>query len=159
MSFRDFVAHLQPFKVEPIETPEARTAEAGGYMTSTDTPVDDINEAQVISSQRRESVKVDDFFGDEFRHDVVLDIDLPAILIPSSTEGNSHLIVRLPNGGAETLAYERFLHAAADIGLIEQGYADVSCKRGRTDVRLPWVRKGGPGEPSFVTEDLDESRS
>lgn len=150
MNFQDFVSHLTPWHVVPDEG--ARAAEAEGYATSVDIPVDLIDDAEVISSLHRESVQPDvrRFFDDGSRHDVVLDIDVPAMLIPSTTEGHSHLIVRLPNGGAKIDDYQQFLWSAAKIGLIEEGYAKVSCKRDRTDVRLPWIRKGGPGEPSFI---------
>lgn len=71
---------------------------------------------------------------------LLLDIDLPAALLESSTKGHGHLYVELPE---ETNEYRLtdFLRAAARIGLIDVGYAEASIHRGFTSLRLPWVRK------------------
>jgi len=120
--------------------------EQEGYVGSIDTPAP-LDEAQVISSLRKDGE--DSFLG---RHDVVIDIDLPAMLLESATPGHHHLIVRLPDDGATQFAYERFLDAAAEIGLIEEGYAKAFGTRGHTDVRLPWIGKGTPEDPFPVVD-------
>jgi len=79
------------------------------------------------------------------RHNVLLDIDCPAWLVPSSSEGHSHLYVDL-GIGALWADYEAFLLAAVKIGLIEDGYAKASIRRGHTALRLPWVEKGREDE-------------
>jgi len=73
-------------------------------------------------------------------HKPVLDIDLPATLLPSSTPGHFHLFIdhEMP---WET--YVELLEALVKAGLVEPGYMNASRDRGYTAVRLPWVRKAG----------------
>lgn len=78
-------------------------------------------------------------------HFPVIDIDIPARLIPSSTPGHSHLYIDHP---VPESMYWPLLHALADAGIVEQGYVDASEARGYTSVRLPWVRKGNPAPAS-----------
>lgn len=72
-------------------------------------------------------------------HAVLLDLDIPAYLIPSSTPGHSHLYIDTAVPGEN---YFKLLDALADCGIIEQGYAHASKKKGATYLRLPWVKKG-----------------
>lgn len=74
------------------------------------------------------------------RHALVLDIDHPTWLVPSTTPGHFHLYVDVPSG-IETSDYEAILNALAVGGVIEWGYAGASKARGFTSVRLPWVEK------------------
>lgn len=73
-----------------------------------------------------------------FTHKVVLDIDLPAKLIESSTPGHYHLFIdhEIPEH-----KYMALLDIMAECGLIERGYVYASKERGYTAVRLPWVKK------------------
>ena len=109
--------------------------EAEDYEVGIDREETDLAKANVISSE----IKAGGIFGSR-RHVVALDIDHPAYLVPSSTPGHSHLYVDIANGVPHE-DYMEFLEAAAKIGLIEKGYADVSRKRGHSDLRLPWVTK------------------
>ncbi|TCB97562.1 hypothetical protein E0H26_11630 [Micromonospora zingiberis] len=73
-------------------------------------------------------------------HKPVLDIDLPAKLLPSSTPGHFHLLID------REMSWEAYLHlldALVVVGLIEPGYANASRERGHTAIRLPWIRKAG----------------
>ena len=90
-------------------------------------PAEDISKAHIVLS-----------LDDNDMHRPVLDIDLPAALIPSSTPGHFHLYI---DKQMTTSAYVRLLDALAEAGIIEQGYASVSEVRGYTSVRLPWVTK------------------
>jgi hypothetical protein len=72
------------------------------------------------------------------RHKPVLDLDLPAKLLPSSTPGHFHLFI---DKEMSWETYEQLLRALADAGLIEPGYVSASQSRGYTAVRLPWIRK------------------
>lgn len=74
-------------------------------------------------------------------HALLLDLDHPAWLVKSSTEGHHHLYVDVP-GGIPYEKYMRLLDALADCGVIEAGYASASKARGYTSVFLPWKRKG-----------------
>lgn len=89
--------------------------------------------ADVVSSELRES---DPFFGK--RHMLVIDLDVSAALIPSSTPGHSHLFIDAPMSWLE---YQDVLEALANAGILEAGYVGASKARGFTAVRLPWVRK------------------
>lgn len=78
-------------------------------------------------------------------HKPVLDIDFPAALLPSSTTGHYHLYLDKEVPWDD---YVELLTSLAKCGIIEQGYADVSIERGHTAVRLPWVKKPVPSNPS-----------
>lgn len=97
---------------------------------------DDIAEAEVVSSKHSSAFTFGDAGG---LHDLLIDIDVPAVLVPSSTSDHFHLYVPLACQWADYLA---FLKAAARIGLVEDGYVKASEKRGHTSLRLPWVKKG-----------------
>lgn len=81
------------------------------------------------------------------RHMLAIDIDVPAWLIPSSTEGHGHFYADIQCTEADLWV---FLDAAARIGLVEEGYVAACKSRGMTSLRAPWVRKGEerpPGTP------------
>ena len=71
-------------------------------------------------------------------HKVVLDIDFPAKLIPSSTPGHFHLYVDCPIPKDKYIA---MVNAMAAAGLVQEGYAGAAERRGYTGVRLPWIKK------------------
>lgn len=88
--------------------------------------------------------------GDGDLHAPVLDIDIPATLIPSSTPGHAHLYldVALPWD-----KYCRLLGALHDAGIIQLGFLDHSQARHRSVVRMPWVQKHQPMTTSAPTEE------
>jgi hypothetical protein len=100
------------------------------YDGEDEVPTDTLDSANLVSSI------VADGSG---LHRPVLDLDMPAYLVPSSTPGHHHLYIDHPMTWE---AYVKLLEALADAGLLERGYVEASVRRGRTDVRLPWVRKG-----------------
>lgn len=71
-------------------------------------------------------------------HAPVLDIDMPAYLIPSSTPGHSHLYIDHPMSWR---AYKQLLKALAKAGILEKGYVKASIRRKHTAVRVPWRQK------------------
>lgn len=89
--------------------------------------------ADVVSSKFREPD-----WDDSSRHMLVLDIDVPAALVPSSTPGHHHLFIQSEMSWDE---YVRILDALAAARILEPGYVSASKARGFTAVRLPWVRK------------------
>ncbi len=93
----------------------------------------DLNEANVILS------KMDLPEGVEPHHRPVLDIDLEAILLPSSKPGHFHLYLDKPMTWP---VYRALLIAMKDAGLLEEGYVNAALRRGYTAVRLPWIKKG-----------------
>jgi hypothetical protein len=72
------------------------------------------------------------------KHRLVIDLDVPAHLEPSTTPGNHHLYIDVP---MEWETYQRLLYALRAARIIEPGYCDVSVKQGQTFVRLPGVKK------------------
>lgn len=93
-----------------------------------------MNNANVVTSLR------DDEYATPNMHRVVLDIDHPSWLMPSTTPDHYHLYIDVP-GGIEQDKYLALLTALADAGVIEWGYASASAARGFTSVRLPWIEK------------------
>lgn len=106
----------------------------------TDREMVNVGEADVVSSLHR-GVR-----NEGRRHALVIDIDHPAWLVKSTTEGHHHLYVDVPDGISEGY-YFSLLNALANAGVIEQGYASASIARRHSDVRLPWVKKPAPGDP------------
>jgi hypothetical protein len=100
---------------------------------------DDISEATVITSRG----------ADSEQHKVIIDLDLPASLVPSTTPGHFHLYV---DHELDWEVYSQLLEALAIAGLVEQGYVDASLARGHTAARLPWVKK----VPQSEVEDTPE---
>lgn len=90
---------------------------------------DDLNEAHVITSRTAE---------DSNKHKVVIDLDLSAVLVPSSTKGHFHLFIDKELGWEQ---YAKLLGALQDAGLLEEGYVNAALSRGFTAVRLPWIKK------------------
>lgn len=84
---------------------------------------------QVVSSE------LDDRRG---IHTPILDIDVPARLIESSTPGHSHLYIDVPMPWRK---YRRLLKALYKAGLIEKNYYKLSVKRKGTHLRPPWSDK------------------
>lgn len=83
------------------------------------------------------SSEADSEFGE--LHYPALDIDFPAELVPSSTEGHFHLYL---DCGMKWRTYKRLLKELARAGVIEKGYYGASVARGATMLRLPHVKKG-----------------
>lgn len=83
-------------------------------------------------------------------HLPVIDIDFPARLEPSSTEGHFHLYLDR-SMTAENLF--KLLDVMEEVGLVEPGYVAASKQRGYTTARLPWIRKGQP-EPEVSPLDV-----
>jgi hypothetical protein len=99
-----------------------------GDLPSDDRLAADIADADIVSSKILNSDK----------HTIMLDLDVPATLVPSSTPGHSHLYIDVPNRW-ETLCV--LLDALVAAGVVEHGYAEASKARGFTALRLPWVPK------------------
>lgn len=81
---------------------------------------------------------------DERKHKIMLDLDVPAKLVPSTTEGHTHLYIDIEVPDADYLS---LLDVLAHVGIIERGYAQASQRRGHTSLRLPWVTKPSNSTP------------
>lgn len=102
-----------------------------------------LDDANVITSLHREKgYVVSDSFNveEQDRHAVVLDIDHPAWLMPSTTPNHYHLYIDVP-GGIAPDDWSDVLTVLARVGIIEPGYAGASMARGFTSCRLPWIEK------------------
>lgn len=71
-------------------------------------------------------------------HRPILDLDMDAMLIPSSTPGHHHLYIDKPMSWED---YCKLLDVMAEVGILEPGYVSVAKKRKRTQVRTPWTKK------------------
>lgn len=120
---------LTPYHVSDWGNNDSEDKEHNG--PSTREQVTSVSMANVITSLHRDG---------SGRHALVLDIDHPAWLIPSTTPEHYHLYVDVP-GGIEASEYWEVLTALANARVIESGYAGASAARGFTSVRLPWEQK------------------
>lgn len=130
------------------QTPAERELQASlrthtGDYPSTDTVVlGDFGRADGVTSWDKESSDIARAARPDLPrvelHRPVLDIDLPAVLIPSSTEGHFHLVIDklIPWD-----SYLELLNVLADVGIIESGYVEACEDQGYSSVRLPWVKK------------------
>lgn len=94
--------------------------------------------ASILDANVATSLREDGSPIDPQQHALLLDLDVPAYLVPSSTPGHSHLYVDVK---IDEDVYFRLLDCLADAGVIQRGYANSSKHRGGTALRLPWVRK------------------
>lgn len=96
-------------------------------------PVVELEKAQTWSSEL-----VDQDGERTGYHTVMLDIDHPVRVVPSSTPGHYHLYIDVP---VKEEDYFLALRALALAGVIETGYYEASRARGGTHLRLPWIQK------------------
>lgn len=87
----------------------------------------DVNEANAITSATVTG-----------KHKLVIDIDFPMYIVPSSTPGHGHLYI---DKEIEWPRLVEILGALADAGIVEEGYAAASIDQGFTTVRAPWTKK------------------
>jgi len=72
------------------------------------------------------------------KHAPAIDIDVPAMLIPSSTPGHSHLYIDCELSWRD---YTRLLKTLARVGIVEYGFYRSAVRRGSSMLRLPHIRK------------------
>jgi hypothetical protein len=109
----------------------------------TETPVE--QGANVVSSLRAVSPYAGTIFDPlntwptpRPHHAILLDLDVPAYLVPSSRPGHSHLYIDVSVPEED---YFNLLDQLARCRVIEYGYASASKQKGGTFLRLPWVKK------------------
>lgn len=95
-------------------------------------PAEEFGDSNVFSSERKDQPG---------KHALILDIDHPCELIPSSTPGHFHLYVDV---AMDWVTYSKLLIALMDAGVIEEGYAMASLARKGTYLRKPGVLKETP---------------
>jgi hypothetical protein len=87
--------------------------------------------------------------GMEDWHMPVLDIDFPAHLEPSTTEGHFHLYL---DRAMEQDSLFKLMDVMCEVGLLEPGYVAAAKIRGYSSCRLPWVRKPESPAPAPAVE-------
>lgn len=88
--------------------------------------------AEAVSSKWRKT-------GDGYDHMILIDLDVQAALIPSSTSNHSHLYI---DNEVKWEDYLNLLRAMQKCGIVEEGYVNATEQRGEAFLRLPWIRKG-----------------
>lgn len=69
-----------------------------------------------------------------------LDLDMEAVLLPSTQEGHYHLLV---NKTLNKKDYDYVMRALAQVGIIQNGWANAAQNSSfGASLRLPWVKKG-----------------
>lgn len=109
---------------------EAHTEDYAACIDEVDPWVSDYDSANCVISKSSHEEDV---------HYPVIDIDVPIRVVPSSTEGHSHLYIDQP---MDASSMWNILEALVEAGVVEDGYYRASKDRGFTCVRLPWVKKG-----------------
>lgn len=135
MNVLSLLANLRLFRVTTWDEDSSVT-----YSQEQREPVKDVGEANIATSIRED-------VGDPHAqpvHALLLDLDVPAWLVPSSTPGHSHLYVDV---SIPQHAYFRLLDSLANCGVIQPGYAASSKARGGTALRLPWIKKSQNAAP------------
>lgn len=118
-------------KVEGLDDPVGHDEYEGERRpVELNTPVEDSN---IITSRMAE-----DLTEGSMWHRIVLDIDVPVKVVPSSTEGHSHLYIDIAVLWDD---YKPLLEALASAGVVEEGYVEASIREGYTSARLPWIKK------------------
>lgn len=102
---------------------------AGLTFTDADLEPTPLSEANLVCSDRK---------GDDL-HVPILDLDMPAMLLKSSTYGHYHLYIDKPMTWEN---YCKLLDMLGEVGILEPGFVSVSKRRKRTQVRTPWTKKG-----------------
>lgn len=98
----------------------------------------DRHQVENIVPAERANIMTSEIEGATGYHRVVLDIDMHAELIPSSSPDHFHLVI---DKVVKQDKYFALLNALADAGVVEEGYARASLARGYSAIRVPWVRK------------------
>jgi hypothetical protein len=105
------------------------------------------DEANLISSKCHDGM-----------HRPVLDIDVPARYVPSSTPGHGHLYIDVPLSWDQ---YEKLLVALTEAGILQFGYLSASKYRQSTFVRPEWIKKpeSAPKTTTYAIHDMSAFRA
>lgn len=98
-----------------------------GFYTKIPDEAASIETAELISSLTKKGT-----------HRPLLDLDIPVVVIPSSTPGHGHLYIDKEMPWKD---YQKLLNCLADLDIIEHGYRGASLARGYSALRLPWIKK------------------
>jgi hypothetical protein len=88
------------------------------------------------------------------KHAPTLDIDMPCRLVPSSTPGHFHLYIDMEMSEKH---YKKLLAVLVEVGIVEEGFAQMLERKGATFVRMPGKPKLLPGETTRRNRKNDPS--
>jgi hypothetical protein len=71
-------------------------------------------------------------------HKPLLDIDVPAMLVPSTTPGHHHLYIDVAIAWED---YAELLKLLGRLGILQTGYVRACLEREASWLRTPWTRK------------------
>lgn len=86
----------------------------------------------------REDANLVSSLCEDGQHRPIIDLDIGATLVPSSTPGHGHLYIDVPMSFDTMIA---LIDALASAGVVERGWSRAVRNRGMTLVRPPWVKK------------------
>lgn len=72
------------------------------------------------------------------KHKILLDVDMPVVVIPSSTPGHHHLYIDKELSWPQ---YRVLLEALGKAGVVEEGYLRAAIHQKFTTLRTPWTKK------------------
>lgn len=98
-------------------------------------------DAQRGELTREEEANLVSSLLEDGRHAPALDLDVPARLVPSSTEGHAHLYIDVPMTWEQ---YQAVLRVLGDVGILESGFVAASLAREASMLRKPGVKKEDP---------------
>jgi hypothetical protein len=75
------------------------------------------------------------------QHRPVMDFDIPARYVASTTPGHGHLYIDKPLSWDQ---YQKVLNVLGEVGILEAGYVGAAIRRGASFVRPEWVKKALP---------------
>jgi hypothetical protein len=128
----DFIANRQMWKHDGLLNKDWHT----------DGPMPVAENRRVVTDPEEATLVGSRSIYDDSEHEPVLDIDFPAALVPSTTEGHFHLYLNRTMSWDD---YQKLLTTLYEVGIIEEGFYKMSLMRGQTFVRMPGVKKK-PGE-------------
>jgi hypothetical protein len=98
----------------------------------------DGNRDSTVCAPMHEATAVMSANAETGRHAVLLDIDYPAYVVPSSTGGHNHIYLDVPDGLSDR-QHRRLMKALGKAGVVEKEWAHAN--RHGSALRPPWVTK------------------
>lgn len=80
------------------------------------------------------------------QHRPVMDFDIPARYVPSTTPGHGHLYIDKPMKWED---YTKLLKVLGEVGILEPGYVAAAIRRQATFVRPEWVKEPAKEDEEF----------
>jgi hypothetical protein len=146
ISFEELLFDPPKEKPEPIVPPEDAAEQLPDFMAGHELSfvegLDDAGYTQDAEHEKRETFTDANLISSRIkgtsRHRPIIDIDFPAMLVPSSTEGHSHLYL---DKELTKDQMERLLEVLHEVGIIADGNLNQWERFKAVFLRLPWVKK------------------